>query len=96
MKSETTIWPHPAAHPDSAWSLEYIGPRGLAGESCRHSYQRMGIGPYPGGRHKRFMFTADVCGWCGHILRSVRDISWQEYFWARRANATKDAYHAAH
>lgn len=70
--------------PDAAWTPWYVSPQGYEGEPCQHRYQRGGVGPYPG--KEDVGFIADVCPRCGRILRSVRDISWRDYFWARAYN----------
>lgn len=73
-------------HPDIAWSRNYVAPAGLPGEPCRHfAGRRMKVGPTGS---KRFMILADTCGWCGHVMRSAQDLSWQEYSWVRRLNAS--------
>lgn len=73
------------SHPDAAWSpFEYVGPAGLEIEPCRHSSRRMRVGPT--GR-RATSILADSCGLCGRVVRTVRDVSWQEYIWLRRWNA---------
>lgn len=68
---------------DLKWHGHYVAPDGVEGEPCRHAERRCGIGPTG---NKVPMFSADVCWRCGRILRSVRDISWRQYFWVRRHN----------
>jgi hypothetical protein len=77
------------SHPDTAWSPNrYVGPRGVEGDPCRHYGQRQRVGPYS--KAKTFMLLVDSCCWCGHIMRTAEDVSWQEYFWIRRSNARGD------
>lgn len=72
------------SHPDAAFSDTYVAPHGLDDEPCRHSVRRQRSGPTS---KMSFMITVDSCGWCGRILRSVHDLTWQQYFWVRRWNA---------
>ena len=77
-------------HPDAAWSpFNYIGPAGVEGDPCRHYGTRKRIGPYS--RSKTFMLLVDSCVWCGHVLRTAEDVSWEQYIWLRRSNSRGDA-----
>lgn len=72
-------------HPDAAWSpICYMAPKGVPSEACRHSPQRMRIGPT--GNKKRWMICVDKCGYCGHIMRAIGDLTWPQYDWIRRSN----------
>jgi hypothetical protein len=51
---------------------------------CRHSPVRQRVGPT--GRQS-FMVLVDQCCHCLRILRTVKDVSWREYFWIRKWNA---------
>lgn len=73
-------------HPDVAWSLTYEAPAGIAGDPCRHTHgTRCRVGPTS--RRRSFMILVDSCGWCGRVLRTAEDVTWQEYAWLRRRNA---------
>lgn len=71
------------------WSSTYFSPAGVEGEPCRHHVMmRQRIGPYS--RSKTFMILVGSCGWCGRIVRSYEDLSWQQYIWVRRLNQRED------
>lgn len=71
------------SHPDAAPSV-YVGPFGPYEHVCSRPGNRIRIGPTS--RRRNYWVLADVCN-CGRVMRTVRDVSWQEYFWLRRWNA---------